>query len=204
MFICTFIGLQESLAVFDAILASIEFPSQTTPEWIPGIDSRNELPESIPGVVWTARNRAGVAASACTREDPRTVPKEFELGAHRVQVTVPAAGKRSIRASRSAFRKGEFEIVLQNLGPATPPPRDPDALIDWGLAAVEAGVGHDQRREVRWRRKVTIDGREAVDIETWNRLDHTNPQRNLLCERGRRSAGATDGGDGFAGFAGRV
>ena len=26
MFICTFIGLQESLAVFDAILASIEFP----------------------------------------------------------------------------------------------------------------------------------------------------------------------------------
>jgi hypothetical protein len=30
---------------------------------------------------------------------------------------------------------------------------------------------------VRWRNKVTIDGREAVDIHTWNRLDHTNPQR---------------------------
>ena len=26
LFICTFIGLQETLAVFDAILASIEFP----------------------------------------------------------------------------------------------------------------------------------------------------------------------------------
>ena len=26
LFMCTFIGLQESLAVFDAILASVEFP----------------------------------------------------------------------------------------------------------------------------------------------------------------------------------
>jgi hypothetical protein len=41
MFVCTFIGLQESLAVFEAILASIEFPSQTTP----GMDSGNRFPE---------------------------------------------------------------------------------------------------------------------------------------------------------------
>ena len=41
MFVCTFIGLQESLAVFDAILASIEFPSRTTP----GMDSGNRFPE---------------------------------------------------------------------------------------------------------------------------------------------------------------
>ena len=27
-----------------------------------------------------------------------------------------------------------------------------------------------------------LDGREAVDIETWNRLDHTNPQRIFFIE----------------------
>jgi hypothetical protein len=30
---------------------------------------------------------------------------------------------------------------------------------------------------VKSRRAVTIDGREAMDIETWHRLDHSNPQR---------------------------
>jgi len=38
-------------------------------------------------------------------------------------------------------------------------------------------VGHDQRRDVKSRVAVTLDGRKAMDIETWNRLDHTNPQR---------------------------
>ncbi len=41
LFVCTFIGLPESVAVFEAILASIEFPSQTTP----GMDSGNRFPE---------------------------------------------------------------------------------------------------------------------------------------------------------------
>ena len=48
--------------------------------------------------------------------------------------------------------------------------------MDWGLAV----VGHDQRREVKSRRPVMLDGREAMDVETWNRLDRTNPQRVFL------------------------
>ena len=139
------------------------------------MNSRNPFPEWF-GLLAVLLLVAAVA-SACTRENPKPAPKEFELGAHRVQVTVPPGWEALDQGKQKRFRKGELEIVLQNLGPATPPPLDPDALIDWGLAAVDAGVGHDQRREVRWRRKVTIDGREAVDIETWNRLDHTNPQR---------------------------
>jgi hypothetical protein len=91
-------------------------------------------------------------------------------------VTVPADWETLDQGSQKRFRKGEFQIVLQNLGPAKPPPRDFDELIDWGLAA----VGHDQRREVKSRRATKLDGREAMDIETWNRLDHTNPRRILL------------------------
>ena len=126
-----------------------------------------------------------LAASACTGSKATPAPKELVFGAHRVQVTVPAGWEALDQGNQKRFRKGEFEIVLQNLGPSTspapgsrtPPPRTLDELIDWGLAAVDAGVGHDGRREVKSRRTVMVDGREAVDIETWNRLDHANPQR---------------------------
>jgi hypothetical protein len=117
-----------------------------------------------------------VVSSACAGSTGRPAPKELELGAHRVQVTVPSGWEALDQGKQKRFRKGEFEIVLQNLGTRTPPPRDLDQLIDWGLAAVGADVGHDQRREVKSRRTIMLDGREAVDIETWNRLDHTNPQ----------------------------
>ena len=116
-------------------------------------------------------------SSACARDNATpAVTKEFELGAHRVQVIVPTGWDALDQGKQKRFRKGEFEIVLQNLGPPAPPPRNPDELADWGFTE----VGHDQRREVKSRRAVTLDGREAIDIETWNRLDHTNPQRIFL------------------------
>ena len=115
------------------------------------------------------------AAASCLRaRRPPAGPQRNSSSARGAcRSSCPPAGKRSTRARQKRFRKGEFEIVLQNLGSRTPPPRDLDELIDWGLAE----VGHDQRREVKSRRAVTLDGREAVDIETWHRLDHTNPQR---------------------------
>jgi hypothetical protein len=112
-------------------------------------------------------------SSSCGRGNATPAPKEFELGGHRVQVIVPAGWDALDQGKQKRFRKGEFEIVLQNLGTRTPPARDLNDLIDWGLAA----VGHNRRRDEKSRRAVTVDGREAIDIETWNRLDHTNPQR---------------------------
>jgi len=123
-----------------------------------------------------------VAAPACGGSKDTPAPREFELGTRRVQVTVPAGWESLDQGKQKRFRKGEFEIVLQNLGSRTPPPRDLDELIDWGLAQVGAGVGHDKRREVKSRRTVMLDGREAVNIETWYRLDHSSPQRILFVD----------------------
>ena len=121
------------------------------------------------------------ASTACVR-DRVLISKEIELGTRRVEVLVPTGWELLDHGKQKRFRRGELEIVLQNLGhPTTPSPFAQVApegagfeeLVEWGLAA----VGHDQRRDVKSRRAVTIDGREAMDIETWNRLDHTNPQR---------------------------
>jgi hypothetical protein len=120
----------------------------------------------------------GAAASACTGSKATPATKELVFGAHRVQVEVPAGWEALDQGNQKRFRKGEFEIVLQNLGPRTPPPRNLDELIDWGLEQ----VGHNQRREEKSRRAVMLDGREGMDIETWHRLDHSNPQRIFLVE----------------------
>jgi hypothetical protein len=124
------------------------------------------------GAVWV------LAASACAPDRAAVVPTELELGAHHVVLVVPAGWELLDQGRQKRFRRGEAEIVLQIPGRASPPSRDAglDGLVDWGLAE----LGHDQRRDVTTRRAVTIDGREAIDIETWNRLDHTNPQRMLF------------------------
>jgi len=123
------------------------------------------------------------AASSCARDTPAPAAantRQFTFGARQVRVTVPPDWEALDQGAQKRFRKGEFEIVLQYVGPATPPPRDFDELIDWGLAALDAGVGHDQQREVKSRRPATVDGRDAMDVETWSRLDHANPQRFFL------------------------
>jgi hypothetical protein len=118
--------------------------------------------------------------AACAREDLKSIPIEFALGDHRVQAHVPTGWEALDQGKQKRFRKGEFQIVLENLGRAKPPPQNLDELIDWGLAEVGEAMGRDQRREVKSRRTVFIDGREAVDVETWHRLDHTNPRRILF------------------------
>lgn len=107
-------------------------------------------------------------SSACANREAASIAKELELGPHRIQVSAPAGWELLDQGAQKRFRKGESEIVLQNLG-----------KVDWELGALKK-LSDDQRREVKSRRPFMIDVHEAVEIETWNRLDHTWPQRLLL------------------------
>jgi hypothetical protein len=127
------------------------------------------------------------SATACTPRDHAYVEREFELGSHRVRVLAPEGWELADQGTQKRFRNGESQIVLVDLEPATRPLTqgdlerldDLDQFAEWGLAAL-GGAGSDQRREVKSRRTTTIDSHEAVDIETWSRLDHTWPQRLLF------------------------
>ena len=109
-------------------------------------------------------------ASACTSHGSAGVTKVLELGPHRVQVSAPAGWEVLDQGAQKRFRKGESEILLQNLG-----------KTDWDAALASlTSLSDDQRREVKSRSAMTIDSHEAMDVETWNRLDHTWPQRLLF------------------------
>lgn len=105
--------------------------------------------------------------AACAHREPAGVPKELELGRHRIQVSTPTGWDVLDQGAQKRFRKGESEIVLQNLGNTT---------WDDGLASLQ----DNERREAKSRTAATIDNHEAMDVETWNRLDHTWPQRLLF------------------------
>lgn len=126
-------------------------------------------------------------ATGCGPRNHAGVERTFELGSHRVHVLAPAGWELADQGAQKRFRKGESQIVLVDLEPETRRLAerdlerlgDLDEFAEWGLTAL-AGPHHDQRREVRTRRTVTIDHYEAMDIETWNRLDHGWPQRLLF------------------------
>lgn len=110
-------------------------------------------------------------AAACGPRETPAVQKELEIGPHRVQVSAPAGWEVLDQGRQKRFRKGESDLVLQDLG-----------KVDWETAL--ASLHDDRRREVKSRRLFTIDTHEAVDLETWNRLDHSWPQRLLFVRAG--------------------
>jgi hypothetical protein len=119
--------------------------------------------------------------------------KRLDFGAHRLQVVVPAGWEALDQGRQKRFRKGERQIVLQNLGAPTPPARDLNELIEWGLAS----VGSNERREIKTRQITAIDGRAAVDIETWSRLDHSYPQKITFVKDGDEVFAVTTEGMAF-------
>jgi hypothetical protein len=120
----------------------------------------------------------GCAAAEAPK--PAAVEREFEVGPHRVRVVPPAGWDVFDQGLQKRFRKAEAEVILRDLGRVDPPLPDLNSIVDWGLK----GLDHDGRRDVKSRRVLAVDGREAQDVETWNRLSHTWPQRFLFVSNG--------------------
>jgi len=113
---------------------------------------------------------AVVAASACASRETPGAETTLVLGPHqvRVVVSVPAGWEALDQGALKRFRKGESEIVLQSLGK--------EDLESGALARLSP----DDRREVKSTRTLLVGNHDAREIETWNRLDHTWPQRYVF------------------------
>src|SRR5262245_19606064 len=88
---------------------------------------------------------ACLIVSSCARGQdaaPAPAPHQIEFGAHRVTVVVPSGWDALDQGRQKHFRKGEFEIVLRDLGPRTFQPGGPSVHVEWGLRT----VGHDDNR----------------------------------------------------------
>jgi hypothetical protein len=107
------------------------------------------------------------AAPGCTPHDTPVVQKEIELGTHSIFLLVPEGWDLLDQGAQKRFRNGEISLVLENLGKTD---------VEPALASLQ----DKERREVKSQQQMTIDSHEAVDIETWNRLDHAWPERLLF------------------------
>lgn len=68
-----------------------------------------------------------------------------------------------------------FDQFLQVIDSTQPPTLE--AIADDALPR----LGHDERRfELRSRQTTRVDGREAIAVETWRSLTHTDPRRFLI------------------------
>lgn len=119
---------------------------------------------------------AGQGGAALARMGIVPVPRDL--------FPTPEAG-RAFWKAWSRVSQAPAETLYTDLAPAfdevldlvdAMPERDLPALVDSGLAT----LGHDQRRDVKSRAAASIDGREALDVETWNRLTHAGLQRLLF------------------------
>ena len=66
------------------------------------------------------------------------------------------------QGQQKKFRKGEFEIVLRNLGSVKSESRDPDGLIDWALTEID----YDRNRRNPHRYLFVRDAEEVLALHT--------------------------------------
>jgi hypothetical protein len=142
---------------------------------------------------------------ACKRPEPPPAPRELTVGNHRLavrslagwevfdhgqQVLIKAppltdAEQRAIDYSGKLSSKSLGAVRLQDMGPVNRiagARQSPDSthllseLTD--LALIQ--LGHDQRRDIEYRKWASIGGREAEEVGTWQRQTHTAPRRFLF------------------------
>jgi hypothetical protein len=140
------------------------------------------------------------ALPACRKAAaPPAQAREIAVGVHRLLVRLPAgwqvydqgeeivvkappltdAEYKTWDRTGRAPGKGNGSVRIRDLGAAAAEGNPAPPLSDFATRAL-AKLGHDQRRDIEFRRPLLFDGREAEEIGTWQRATHTMPQRLLF------------------------
>jgi hypothetical protein len=133
-----------------------------------------------------------VAAGGCVRRGESGVARDVWFNSRLIHIRVPDGWELLALGERVRFRKGESSMTLESLWL----PYGQQEFADWGRHQVEGAV-QEHRREVKSRWVITVDAHEAVEMETWYRLDHTGVQRTLFVRADRdvivlRTSGLVD------------
>jgi hypothetical protein len=104
------------------------------------------------------------------------VPREIEVGVHRVRLTAPRGWEVLEHGQKAWVRRAELAISLSDLGPTAAPdePIPPPHAI---AARVLARSTHAGRREIAHGSRRSLHGREWAELETWDRVSHMNRAR---------------------------
>lgn len=126
-----------------------------------------------------------VVLAGCSGESKRDPAKlEVDVGAHRVRLVPPAGWEHLDHGQQHLFRFEEMQISLTDLGP---PPRDAgpaageDSLDAMAEHAIQIATDLS-RREVKQRSRRSIHGVPWIEVETWDRVTHSDPRR-MACAR---------------------
>jgi len=113
---------------------------------------------------------AFIAVIACNSE-PET--ETVHVGSHHVSVAVPDGWEHLDYGREHHFRKGIARISLTDMGPAR-------FGVDHAVYHVLRELDHNDRRNIASKEHSTFHGREALLIDTWDRLTHQSRQRMFL------------------------
>jgi hypothetical protein len=118
-------------------------------------------------------------APGCGQEAPR--PAELQVGPHRISVLLPDGWEHIDYGDTHQLRRELARISVEDLGWL-------DGDIDTAADSALVLLREDERRGEASRHHWQIDGRDAVTVDTWDRLSHeyrkrfvfVNNERSLL------------------------
>ncbi len=170
------------------------------------------------------------ATGACNKQEPPPALREITVGSHRVAIQLPPgwqifdygqhvllkappltdAEQRAIDYSGKLSFKSLGAVRLQDMGPirqiggAGANPESTLAFPELSDRAL-ARLDHDRRRDIEYRKWVSVSGREGEEVGTWQRQTHTAPRRflfvandNNLLAVSSEVVGAAESLDGYA------
>ena len=105
-------------------------------------------------------------------------PTDLKVGPHHIQVQIPEGWERVNYGDRHLLRKERTLISIERIKWRGD---DFDEAISNGLKNLKEG----EQRDEASRTRLTVGGKDAVLVETWDRLSHNWPRRFLFVWSGQ-------------------